>query len=197
MTATFTHAEMAKQAGAWVRRAQHEMDTIHLVKCTIDEAALLFASEDSLAAFLKWAVGQGYQHIGTVERDTMYQRYGNSEKGIPNLSGPAFQVRFEFVRLEGFPFRIEAMCVLDGEAPLHEAALAKYGEGSVVHVSWRAAPNGDSTGYGRHKKALEAEGGHGTLSPLAEYQNTYGRFCYYGEPGRPPYLKPRVNLRDP
>lgn len=179
------HATMARQAGEWVRRAQYELDTVHFIKATIDEAALLFQNESELGAFVAWAKGQGYEHFGSIERDAMLERHGGTRTH-------AFDVRFEFLRLEGFDFRIEAMCVLDGSAPLHEQALEKYGNGSVIHVSWRAAPNGDADGYHRHRRIVEGSG----FAPLLEYDNSYGRFCYYGEDGVPPYFKPRVNLRD-
>lgn len=164
----FTHAEMAKQAGSWVRRAQYELDTIHLVKATIDEAALVFSTEQALESFTLWAINQGYEHIGFVKRDGMNIR--TLDHGV---ASHAFDVRFEFLKLDGFDFRIEAMCVLDGTAPLHEAALAKQGEGAVIHLSWRGAPNGDADGYHRHRRILEAKGGHGALEPLAEYGNSY------------------------
>lgn len=190
-----SNAEMAKQAGSWARRGQHEMDTVHLVKCKIDEAALLFSDPGQLNEWLTWAKGQGYEHIGSIERDHMRCRNLWSPAGLnmaPHHS-PGFQVRFEFLHLEGFPFRIEAMCVLSGDAPLHERVLAKYGEGAVVHLSWRAAPNGDADGYMRHRLVLQ-DSAH--MKPMAEYENSYGRFCYYGEIDKPPFLKPRVNLRD-
>lgn len=183
---TFTYAEMAKQSGSWQRRAQYEVDTIHQFKANIDEVALLFAGPSELNAWVTWAKGQGYEHFGSIEQDRMVRLDQEGQ----------FDIRFEFLRLEGFPFRIEAMTVLDGQAPLHEEALGKFSNGSVIHVSWRAAPNGDAEGYQRHRAVLEAGGTHGALSMLAEYENSYGRFAYYGEQGRPPYFKPRVNLRD-
>lgn len=178
-------ATMASQAGSWIRRVQYELDTTHLLKATCDEVALLFSGEDTLNEWVTWAKGQGYEHFGSIERDRMVETWSG---------GTEFDVRFEFLRLEGFPFRIEAMCVLDGSAPLHEATLERYGNGAVVHVSWRAAPNGDSHGYVRHRQVLEHL--DAPLRPLREYRNSYGIFCYYGDEDKPPFLKPRVNLRD-
>lgn len=199
--AKFPHAAMARQAAGWLRHAQYELDTIYLVKAKCDETSVLFSNEEELDKFVTWAKGVGFEHIGSVPEDTMAQTYGNSAAHIPNIAGPAFKVRFEFLKMPEFPWRIEAMCVLDGVAPLHEEALRRMGEGCVIHISWRAAPNGDKDGYERHRAVLDSvvvgkpQENLGLVA-LAEYENSYGRFCYYGAPGKPPYLKPRVNLRD-
>lgn len=196
-----SYERMLQSASGWLRRVQYEIDMVYLFKAQCDEAALLFANQQELEQFVDWCVQgphspsrykPGLDHFGSVDRDTVI-RIGQGEDD--NKSGQRFDVRFEFLRFpEDQTWRIEAMCVLDGKAPLHEQALEQYGNGCVIHVSWRAAPNGDGDGYMRHRKVLEAPGHD--LHPLAEYGNSYGRFCYYGVGGRPPYLKPRVNLRD-
>lgn len=181
-------AQMASQAAGWLRRVQHELDTIHLVRATCDEVSLLFEDEAKLNEWVMWAKGQDYEHIGSIERDRLSLRPRHQE---------AFDVRFEFIRYPELPWRIEAMCVLDGTAPLHETTLSKFGNGAVVHVSWKAAPNKDTAGYERHRRSLESGGPNlEKFTPIAEYENSYGRFCYYGDPSIPPFLKPRVNLRD-
>lgn len=190
---TISHEGMVAQASSWVRRVQHELDTIYFVKAQCDEAALLFDTPADLDNFVMWALDTGgLERIGYVDRDVM-RRASMDGSPPPN---EAFDVRFDFWRVPGADWRIEAMCVLGGFAPLHTAALQMMGNGSVVHVSWRAAPNGDELGYHRHRKCLEDDTVAGSLTALAEYTNSYGRFCYYGEEGNVPYLKPRVNLRD-
>jgi hypothetical protein len=107
----------------------------------------------------------------------------------------AFDVRFEFLRLpltgsrEGFrDWRIEAMCVLDGNAPLHSQHIERFGDPCIVHASFKLDDEGE---YAKAKAELSEFG----FPFCAEYSNSYGRFSYWNA-GRY-YLKPRVNLRDP
>lgn len=180
---------MVGEAANWLRMVQVELDTVHFIKGTADESSLLFSNERALGSFVQWAYTEGgLERMGSVPSDRMMRMDSPKQEW--------FDVRFEFMKVPDTDWRIEAMCILDGVAPLHSAALAKYGEGSVVHVSWRAAPNGDAEGYRRHRKVLETAGVADPMPFLAEYRNSYGRFSYYGLDGKPPYLKPRVNLRD-
>lgn len=183
-------AGMVAAADRAQSRAQFEMDTILMLPGTIDEAALLFASEHDLDDFLVWATTDArLEHFNSVPKDTMVQLYGNSLAGIANQRGPDFDfdVRFEFLRIAGAKWRIEAMCVLGGTAPLHEKYLTRNGSGSVVHVSYKMpAPSQ----YDREKERLWE-----VMEMQAEYRNSYGTFSYWGD-GSLPYLKPRVNTRD-
>lgn len=145
-----------------------------------DETSLLFASPGELDAFLKWASVEGIEHFNSVPRDTMLRR------DIPHEE---FDVRFEFMRVPGADWRIEAMCVLSGQAPLHDKQIMDHGTGCVVHVSWKESDHPDYVEALQHlllKRAVPIQ---------AEYRNSYGRFAYL-RGSADFYLKPRVNLRD-
>lgn len=158
---------------AW-RKSQAELDLGLQWPYKIDEVALVFSTSEALDRFLTEAMKAGAERFNSVERDVMDREDDST----------AFVVRFEFLRLPEREFRIEAMTVLDGQAPLHEQYLIDHGDGSVVHTSFKVR---DEYTYNSFQEK------HGVV---ASYRNTYGRFCYMGG-GEHPYLKPRVNLRDP
>lgn len=152
----------------------------------VDEVALLFHSSVALDAFLK-AIPGGVENFNSVPCDVMKRQD----------QGGSFQVRFEFLRfvdahplrfLTDAPWRIEAMCVLEGDAPLHRQKIAMSEELPViVHWSYKL-PTLES-----YQGAVRA---HRLQGPMrAEYSNSYGMFSYFGNNGAP-YMKPRVNLRD-
>jgi len=161
-------------------RYANDMLAHHGVVGRIDEVALLWANAAELDSFLVWAVeGGGMEHFNSVPADEMV-RVDN--KGL-------FMVRFEFLRMKGMPWRIEAMCVLDGEAPLHATHLDVMGNGCVVHASYKLACEEE---YETSKDVLlEAD-----LDMCAEYENSYGRFSYWRDFDSLFYFKPRINLRD-
>lgn len=143
----------------------------------MDEVSLLFSNETELARFVLSAKTKGgMEHFNSVPRDTMVRQDGTGEQ---------FDVRFEFLRMPEAAWRIEAMCLLGGTAPLHSQMLRTEGEGCVVHASFKCK---DEKDYER----VKAELGSGLLLG-AEYRNSYGLFSYWGYG---PYWKPRVNLRD-
>lgn len=177
---------MIAKAGARQREAQYLTDTTLFVPAMIDEVSLLFTTEADLIDFTKWCIVNGIDNFNTTG-DEMVRM--DTDHGLDE----SFHVRFEFLRVPGAPWRIEAMCVLDGAAPLHFAHLAEHGDGCVVHASWKEA---NLTTYNRVKEGLRAEGG-GLVHAVpfhAEYRNSYGQFSYWGT--GPFYFKPRVNLRD-
>lgn len=146
----------------------------------VDEVSLLWSDAAELDSFVHWAVTSGgFENFFTVHQDTMLRQDRDEW----------FDVRFEFLRIPGMDWRIEAMSVLDGEAPLHEQHLHIMGNGCVVHASFKEA---DLAAYDAAKDRL-IEGG---CVPHAEYQNTYGMFSYWLADEGLFYFKPRVNLRD-
>ncbi len=150
------------------------------VPCKVDEVALLWANAAELESFRQWAVTvAGMENFNSVAKDTML-RHDRDQW---------FDVRFEFLRLPDTDWRIEAMCVLDGEAPLHQQHLDIMGNGCVVHVSYKL-PELES--YDVAKDFLIEAG----CVPHAEYQNTYGMFSYWLADEGLFYYKQRVNLRD-
>lgn len=171
---------LLRRAARAHQRAQFACDTQLILPIDVDEVSLLFATPEELALFTATAKHDWRtNHFGTVDVDTMQM-----------TGGPSFEVRFEFLRLADAPWRIEAMCVLDGEAPLHAAALSDRGSGCVVHASYRAG-----TSLPDYNRELDRLPEYGALR--AKYTNTYGQFSYWqvGDLGHV-YLKPRVNLRD-
>lgn len=156
----------------------------------IDEVAIQCGTSlllDTMVGYLKYE--HGADHFNSVDRDYM-QRLD-----LPFLpmwsarrSKRGFGVRFEFLRLPATLWRIEAMAVLDGSAPLHSQHEARHGDPSVIHASFKCE---DVAEYEDVKKFLMDLS---TLPFVAEYRNSYGQFSYW-QCGRY-YLKPRVNTRD-
>lgn len=155
----------------------------------IDEVSLLFRWPDELDRFVGGAVVAGAEHFNSVESDTMIRR-GVSE---------GFIVRFEFLRMPEASWRIEAMLVIAGQAPLHQERLRRHGTGCVVHASFKCE---DTDAYTRARARLARPPARlvKPMRELAEYRNSYGVFSYwqteYGIQKEQPYFKPRVNLRD-
>jgi hypothetical protein len=147
-----------------------------------DEVSLLFADEEKLVDFQHECYRNGIVHFNSVHRDTMVRT---------DRQGERFVVRFEFFRLIHRPWRIEAMCIIDGDAPLHEESIATNGNGAPFHLSYKL-PTLDS--YEEQRNVLHDQG---KMTLAAEYENSYGRMSYWSNDGdRGPYIKPRVNLRD-
>ncbi len=171
-----------------------------------DEVSLLFATPEELERFRIWAIGDGMDNFSRVEDDVAICIGADWHEPVLSEALPvrpieSFAVRFEFLRVPGALWRIEAMCVLSGEAPLHEAWLEMYGSGCVVHVSYKL-PTRDA--YDQHT----GRGPYASQWPeqptyRASYTNSYGRFAYYQHAnfedrifGSTWFLKPRVNERD-
>lgn len=179
----------------WLAEAVHQQalcqQQLHLdmmMGGTIDEVSLLFKSVGMMERFIGWCEGRGdWVNFSSVKRDTATQLYGNSLAQIGNVAGPAFDVRFEFLKPRGtgpYPFRIECMCILEGFAPLHE----RIPEGGVAHASWKCH------NLAHYNLTCEGLDRAAHLPKMAEYANSYGKFAYFGNEA--PHFKPRVNLRD-
>lgn len=183
-TEEFLPWDWLNNAIRWKERMQRELGlTTFMMPGTIDEVSILFKSEGMLERFLGWAMALGWRNFNSVPRDTARQLYGNSLAEIGNVAGPAFDVRFEFLRSPADPdWRIECMCILEGFAPLHE----RLPQGACAHGSWKL-PN-----LGQYEATADTL--WRKIPKMAEYENSYGRFSYFGNSA--PYFKPRVNLRD-
>lgn len=191
------HQSILSETSRAHRQAQYDLDTIHFIKGDIDEVAIMFPNEQYLNDWLRWAEETaGVEHFASVPRDYMINMMPEYIPGQEPSSARAwdFAVRFEFLRIPGALWRIEAMCVLEGVAPLHSAAMmASANFPAIIHVSLKAP---DPHAY--HLLCLEFQEDMGkhvhAFAKQAEYRNSYGQFTYYGD--APPYFKPRVNLRD-
>lgn len=170
-----------------------------------DEVSLLFATPEELEEFRLWSVKDiSMDNFARVESDVCFLTSSDwrevvTSEYVTPMDTEAFVVRFEFLRVPGADWRIEAMCVLDGKAPLHEAWLEKYGSGCVVHVSYKCASRAQ---YAYHC-ATGPQSRYWASQPAwrASYANSYGRFSYYQHDafnygGVSWLLKPRVNERD-
>ena len=144
----------------------------------IDEVSILLKSTDQQDRFLVWCRNNGIELFDSVDHDTFVST------GLP--LDPTFGVRFDFLRLPNVDWRIEAVCITAGSAPLHDPIA----EGCVVHASFKCA---GLVEYERARTRLMQECAD-DYPVIAEYSNSYGRFSYAGR--QPVYLKPRVNLRD-
>lgn len=148
-----------------------------------DEIAICFPSDEALMTFVAEAVGDyGLDRFNSVPRDHMHR--------IDRL-GEGFDVHFEFLRLPGRNWRIEAMSIFPGGiAALHEKALRDSGgEPVIIHVSWKCHNLDFYADTIRHMPSQQ-------MFRKAEYANSYGIFSYFSTNGGPMYWKPRVNLRD-
>lgn len=182
-----THDDILMLADKAYRQAQQSMDLEMFVKGTIDEIAVLFDGPEALKAFVKWGITHGgLEHFNSVPHDRMHRQ----DSAVDEF----FDVRFEFMRKPGVPWRIEATCVLNGTAPLHSAVLDSRGSGTPIHASWKCY---DKPAYDTVINSMSQE--LGSMVPAvpfcAEYRNSYGLFSYWGTEDL--FFKPRVNLRDP
>lgn len=176
---------MVAKAAREQRKAQYELDA-NLVGGLVDEVSILFKHSWMLDDFVIWAKeGTRLEHFDRVHEDNVDQLYGRSDYGVPNVGTEAFVVRFEFLRVPGAPWRIEAMCILSGTSAIHDS----MDTGDIAHASWKLP---DVESYASQQRHLMGE----NVPLLAEFRNSYGKFSYFGQVGKWPYLKPRVNLRD-
>jgi hypothetical protein len=164
--------------------SQFQVDTeLLMANVLIDEVSLLFRTPDELDAWTYWASElKGLDHFNSVE--DVCTSVANVEE--------SYGVRFEFFKLPGLDWRIEAMCITGGTAPLHRIHLERYGTANVIHASYKLP----TIGSYRQNEAEMARYAPG-LTKIVEYANSYGLYTYYGGSDIDRYyLKPRVNLRD-
>lgn len=156
----------------------------------IDEVAILFADEAQLDEWLGFAEKDHMLRHDRTEHDTMHRN--------DTRRAQAWRVRFEFLQVtlhaDAPTWRIEAMVVLGGRAPLHQAMLAATeGRPAIIHASYKL-PGVDA--YHEEVQRLMSNG----MTMQAGYTNSYGVFSYWnsgdGAPVTNVYLKPRINLRD-
>ena len=176
-------------------RIQAECDTDPtLLKVRIDEIAVVYHTVAQLEEGVR-----RFELAGTKEFNRTRDEMHCTHSRIEGLEGTSFDVQFVFLQKPGSVWRIEAMCVLGGDAPLHMEILRKSkGEPRVVHASWKHTSE-------RYYNAMKLHMEDATLEPsiasdnppfsmVAQYRNSYGVFSYWPKFGT--YLKPRVNLRD-
>lgn len=150
------------------------------VTAEIDEYSVLFADAFDQERFAEDSAKLGFQVFNSTS-DYMERLDKKKE---------AFNVHFDFLSVPSKPWRIEAMCVTGGTAPLHTAAMGdNMGYAGVFHASYKL-PSLDI--YLTHIGILKVTG----YEMAAEYQNSYGRFSYWRLAPHLPYFKPRCNLRD-
>jgi len=168
----------AERTVRWSRDFMASLDLGESFK--VDEVALLWENAAELDSFLQWAT-----HVGRLD-------YFNSvplDKMERQDQAGNFDVRFEFLRLADADWRIEAMCPLAGDFPLHSRHLKLLGNGCVVHASFKLA---DDDAYWDSFDWLTEAG----FVKMAEYLNSYGWFSYWDHLEALFYFKPRVNRRD-
>lgn len=167
--------ELFEGALGWLERASKTSK----LRPVVDEVSLLFKEKEELERFVFWAVNEKNLSNFASRKDTLY-RLDKREQ---------FNVQFEFLRDPSKKYRIEAMCVLDGKAPLHEHKTHLFGEISVMHVSFKCDSLEE---YFKSMDMLHQDG----WDFFAQYVNDYGLFSYFRMQGNSIYLKPRLNLRD-
>lgn len=174
-----TYTQIEKTLTGAYRRTQAQLDLVWQQGIKIDEMSVLFRDRDTLADFVRKYSGRNFN---SVPEDKMVGTF-------PDGTEQTFRVMFEFLQAKGLEYRIEAMSVLGGHAPLHQARL-EVARWSVFHASFKCESVEE---YELWLRKLDQGGA--TLH--ANYENSYGRFSYWTDLtlGRM-YLKPRVNLRD-
>lgn len=148
-----------------------------------DEMSILFETEAELEVFVRDMRERG-----------LWFNESQEQQHITSSNSYAFGTDFQFVwPYQDAPYRIEAMRVTDGYAPLHERHLSAHGSPSTVHASWKL-PN--MAMYSFEKERLAEEG----FQFHQEYRNNYGIFSYWSPRGTSDaptlFYKPRVNTRD-
>lgn len=174
-----TYNQIIKTLTGAYRRTQAQLDLVWQQGIKIDEMSILFIDRDALHDFVRKYPGLNFN---SVPEDKMVGTF-------PDGTEQTFRVMFEFLQKPDVPYRIEAMSVLGGHAPLHQDRLV-VARWSVFHASFKCDTVEE---YELWLRKLEQGG-----SELhATYENSYGKFSYWTDPtlGRM-YLKPRVNLRD-
>lgn len=148
-----------------------------------DEMSILFKTKQELDQFTK-------------DMKDRYLWFNESQECqmIHSTDSYAFDTDFQFCwPYKDAPYRIEAMWVANGHAPLHERHLSAHGSPSTVHASWKLP---SMALYAYEKERLKEEG----LQFHQEYRNSYGIFSYWsttlGTDAPTFYYKPRVNTRD-
>lgn len=169
--------ESLAEAAEAQRVMQYQFDTQLILPYHIDEVSLLFRTPERLMAFAAWAEAQGVEWFNRNVYDRMVRQDQTQ----------TFDVHFEFMRIPGADWRIEAMCY-HGAAPLHARQLDQRGNGCVMHASFKAQDHAALTVA--HDRLLSEH-----LAPQAAYRNSYGAFSYWG-PWMGMWIKPRVNERD-
>lgn len=185
------YRRLLTQASRAARHAQFVLDTEYFVKATIDEVSILFKHATEMAHFVRYASGAGWNHFNTAEDTVQAVRDFNTmtEADVPPVLPPIYTVQYKFLQMPGFQWRLECMCIMSGDAPVHR--MLKNHE--IAHVSFKCI---DHAHYDHMKAVLAGvtTGPRTTLQMVDEFTSGYGRFAYFG--GYPPYVKPRVNLRD-
>jgi len=147
----------------------------------IDEVAILFYTQTEAKFFVREVRRFGWELFNEA-----HDEVSDATKAHDNPSADHYEVAYWFLKHEDLPgIRIEVMCILQGRATLHD----QVDNGGVVHASW---------------KCKGVEHYEATVKILRDlhvpcqrrYRSTYGLFSYWGEAGRFPLFKPRLNLRD-
>jgi hypothetical protein len=185
----FTYEELRKDLQFYQWLFDHQL----FLKAHLSEIAVIFPNEEDLYTFVTAREKEGMQTFNG-QRDLM-----RCQAGKADIQDTSFNVLFEFLNMPGDDWRIEAMCVTSGFAPLHRDQLGRISglasnKPATMHVSWKHETIDE---YEHFKAIMRGDNQLELVTPLelsAEYVNSYGVFSYwrYGDL----YLKPRVNLRD-
>lgn len=147
---------------------------------TIDEMSLLFAGDAQRGYYEGLLAGSGWELFDHTKDSIVCETPGA-------YRNEDFRVEFKFWRHPDERWRIESMIKLGGHnaSPLHDHALAiTKGEPAIIHASFKLPTEA------QYERAITGQ----RTMPTLSYRNSYGRFSYFG--WLPPYIKPRVNLRD-
>lgn len=176
-----------KSIALWAK----EIDVVEqvLVTCgitdrSIDEIALLFPNE---AASNHWIMDailvDGVEHFNASWDRVRTQPFENE-----------YRVRYDFLRFEGYDFRVEAMRLPYEEvSPLH-APLRQESERHdmpvPVHLSFKCHSEEEFNDVAERLSA------HDDFWLAQACTSDYGVFTYWRHPDCDLYIKPRMNQRD-
>jgi hypothetical protein len=154
----------------------------HLPNRHIDEMSIYFRNEAWLDELVRTCEQTGHVDHFNSTTDIVQQMID----GKYTEDSASFGVRFEFLQHDKLDYRCEAMYIKDGWSPVHNVLR----DGDIAHASFKCQ---DTADYSMVCLELVGKG----YKQLAEFRNGYGLFSYFvTEFAGPPYIKPRVNLRD-
>lgn len=182
----YPHEPIGRAVKGWegrMRQYREFMDHLGL-NYTIDEIALMWDEDDKMRRWISSAVAED----GVV----LFNRSIDRVNTFPIAS--RYHVEYNFLSIEGKPYRVEAMCIQHGVSPLHAAHGSDcHIRPLAVHLSFKVESEME------YQKALSALAEAGCI--LAQScKSDYGVFSYWKVPhlfeNGHLYLKPRINLRD-
>lgn len=165
-----------------VNRAQQALRSWG-IDVVIDEVAVIVPDANMAAVYVFDAVKvDGVEHFNADEDSVAVQPFQSE-----------YRVRYDFLRIEGKPYRVEVMHMTDGISPLHASMYLESAQSNApvtIHLSFKCA---DEAEYHAMCDRLERVA---RMHEAQSCESSYGLFSYWRTDFTDLYIKPRVNKRD-